>query len=422
MNWDSQLSSILSVADGSVAKMRERLTSPGKFSKGENLFPAREWIPDFDLDPPAPPPRAPLPRQPSPSHSSGVQWADVDALQSQLQMQSQAIDSLTKKLHDMEKDRLSQQRHIQTLQDVIRKKRVKPPRILTSIGRIVILAYQKEVHSLREDLRESERERDKPQRGQSPGAERMMEQWRREVGRELSSLRGHITRATSLGNLEESFNSKIRREELEHLRREVDQLKTRLRRQEEDVFLQQSEARETRRQYERSCKTLEELTESYRTHSTDLAKNVSQYSHTQQEVRQIRMVVSELKDKVRSLTLQEHEPTPLLSVHTSGASPVSLPHGHSRGVRVEEPDSDSEDFSLTPSLAEISSDDLSWLDDKDSALPQKPQVRLSVQSRRSDFSCPGSDLEDNDESGDEEDLLDYNVDPDLASDLSLNDL
>ena len=191
-----------------------------------------------------------------------------------------------------------------------------------------------------------------------------MEQWRREVGRELSSLRGHITRATSLGNLEErcvgvvgrncrlwnswliwkqlqfaitkklewhfhflgrqvwkrgndtsvlssfplfsplSFNSKIRREELEHLRREVDQLKTRLSeshvgkhtyimsshwfcgtphvlssvlacqakdkyslahgvgsfffcltgRQEEDVFLQQAEARETRRQYERSCK------------------------------------------------------------------------------------------------------------------------------------------------------------------------
>lgn len=30
-----------------------------------------------------------------------------------------------------------------------------------------------------------------------------MEQWKREVGRELNSLRGHITRATSLGNLEE---------------------------------------------------------------------------------------------------------------------------------------------------------------------------------------------------------------------------
>lgn len=36
--------------------------------------------------------------------------------------------------------------------------------------------------------------------------------------------------------------------------------------------------------------TLEELTDSYRTHSTDLAKTVSQYSHTQEEVRQIRYV------------------------------------------------------------------------------------------------------------------------------------
>lgn len=56
---------------------------------------------------------------------------------------------------------------------------------------------------LRERERERERERDESRTGQSPGAERRMEQWRREVGRELSSLRGHITRATSLGNLEE---------------------------------------------------------------------------------------------------------------------------------------------------------------------------------------------------------------------------
>lgn len=102
--------------------------------------------------------------------------------------------------------------------------------------------------------------------------------------------------------------------------------------------------------------------------------------------------MSELKEEVRNLLLREREPTPLLSAHTSGkslsfpgflthpytiltllnlffflfdsgASP--LPHSHSRGVRVEEPDSDSEDFSPTPSLAEVSSDDLSWLEDKE---------------------------------------------------------
>ncbi|XP_078141869.1 uncharacterized protein LOC139908786 [Centroberyx gerrardi] len=299
----------------------------------------------------------------------------------------------------MERERQSQQRHIQTLQE--------------------------EIHRLREESKE----KGEAGRGQSPGAERRMEQWRREVGRELSSLRGHITRATSLGNLEESFSSKLRREELEHLRREVDQLKTQLRRQEEDVFLQQSEARETRRQYERSCKTLEELTDSYRTHSFDLAKTVSQYTHTQQEVRQIRTTVSELKDEVRNLILRERQPTPLLSARTSALvpapAPVPVPSSHSRGVRIEEaaPDSDSEDFSPTPSLAEVSSDDLSWLDDKDPALHQKgvQRVRLSTQSRRSDFAGPGSDLEEDDDD-DDDDLLDDDVNLGLGSDLSLNDL
>lgn len=192
------------------------------------------------------------------------------------------------------------------------------------------------------------------------------------------------------------------------------------------MFLQQAEARETRRLYERSCK---EVTDSYRTHSTDLAKTLSQYSHTQQELCQIRTAMSELKEEVKSLVLRESEPTPFLSAHTSGASP--LPRSHSRRVKVEEPDSDSEDFSPTPSLAEVSSDDLSWLEDKDPALQQKPRVRLSVQSRRSHFTGPGSDLEEdeddadnNDDDDDDEggDLLDEDENQDFESDLSLNDL
>ncbi|KAL3047518.1 hypothetical protein OYC64_021673 [Pagothenia borchgrevinki] len=387
MNWDTQLSSILSVADGSVAKMRERLTSPGKFAKGgEDLFPTRERLHGSDFGPPALPPRSPLLRQPSPSHGPTVQWADLAAIQSQLQIQSQTIESLTQRLRDVEKERQSQQCDVQTLQEEVQQ------------------------------LREERRTRAESRSDHSPGAERRMEQWRREVGRELSSLRGHITRATSLGNLEESFSSKLRQEELEHLRREVDQLKTQLRRQGEDAFLQQAEARETRRQYEHSCKTLEELTDSYRSHSSDLVKTVSQYSHTQQEVRQIRTTVSEMKEEFRRLILKERQTTPLLS-HSSGASPLPLPGSLGRGGRVEA-DSDSEDFSLTPSLAEISSDDLSWLDDKDPALHREPRVRLSVQSTRSDFAGPGSDLEDDD--GD--DLLDEDVHPDLDSDLSLADL
>ncbi|KAM3618898.1 uncharacterized protein V6R79_000150 [Siganus canaliculatus] len=288
MNWDNQLSSILSAVDGSVEKMRERLPLTGKFSKeGEDLLPVRERI-RSDLDPPALPPRTHLLRQSSPSLSPGVQWTDLASIQSQLQIQSQEIDTLTQKLHDMERERQSQRCHIQTLQE--------------------------EVHR----LRERERERDEFSRAQSPVAERRMEQWQREVGRELSSLRGHITRAASRGNVEDSFTTKFHRDELEHLRRDLDQLKTRLRRQEEDMFLQQADTRETRRLYELSCKTVEELADSYRAHSTDLAKIISQYSHTQQELRQVRTIVSELQEEVRQLILRERQPAALLSAHTSG--------------------------------------------------------------------------------------------------------
>ncbi|XP_061593818.1 trichohyalin isoform X1 [Cololabis saira] len=382
MNWDSQLSSILSGADGSVAKMRARLTSAGNFSKvgrDPGLFPVRKMGLKSDLDYLSVLPGAPPHRQPPPSLGVGVQWADLAAIQSQLQIQNQTIESLAQKLRDLEREKQGQQSHIQTLQE--------------------------EVRLLQEEMKGREREREDLRRGQSPGLERRMEQWRRQVEHELSRLREQITRGTSPGNLEESFSSKLRREELEHLRRELDQLKTRLRRQEEDIFVQQAEGRETRRQYERSCKTLEQLTDSYRVHSTDLIKTVSDFSHTQQEVRQIRSTVSELKDEVRSLIIRGREQTPLLSAHTSGPSPVAAPHRQSRRVRVQDPESDSEDFSPTPSLAEISSDDLSWVDDNG------PELRVSGPG---EFAVPGSDVEDDDNDGD--DLLDDD------SDLSFNDL
>lgn len=52
-------------------------------------------------------------------------------------------------------------------------------------------------------------------------------------------------------------------------------------------------------------------------------------------------------------------------IFTLDLGPPLLPQSHGREVRVEEADSDSDDSSLTPSLAEVSSDDLAWLDDRD---------------------------------------------------------
>lgn len=63
-----------------------------------------------------------------------------------------------------------------------------------------------------------------------------------------------------------------------------------------------------------------------------------------------------------------------------GASPLPLSHSHKRVVKVEEADSDSEDLSLTPSLAEISSDDLSWLEDPGKGLvhPKSQQYHVCM--------------------------------------------
>ncbi|CAG01683.1 unnamed protein product [Tetraodon nigroviridis] len=205
--------------------------------------------------------------KPSASFSSVVKWSDLAALQTQLKMQNQAIESLIQKFREMEREKESQRCHIQTLQG-------------------------KPLHCY----------------------------WL-------------------------NFASKLCRRELENLQGEVDSLKTRLRRQEEDTFYQQSE---TRRRFENSFKTLDELTDSCRAQSTELVKTVSQHSQTKEEVR---------------------------------APP--FPPSHSREVRVKEAGSDSEDSSLTPSLAEVSSDDLAWLDDRDpgeedhSLLPASAPQRLT---------------------------------------------
>ncbi|XP_064189667.1 leucine zipper putative tumor suppressor 2 isoform X1 [Anguilla rostrata] len=380
MNWDSELNSVLSAAESSVAKIRRQLATPGKYPK--DMIPEREVSHMTDFKPP-PPPR-PLP---SLALSPAPQWEDLAGIQAQLQSQNQAIESLTKALRSMESERQSQQLHLQALKEELRRLRE------------------------REEAREQERVGGGA--SASPGAERRMENWKREVGRELSSLRGHIDRAVSLTHQEESFSSKMQREEIEQLRREVDQLKQQLRRQEEDMFRQQSETREARRQSERSCKTLESLTDCYRTHSLDLTRTMSQHQSTQEDIRQLRLSVSELKDEVRGLTLRDRRPAPVLTRPKAAASRSEERRGEASG-------SDSEgDWSPTPSLGEVSSDDPSWGAERDPG----------PQGKRQDFSSQLDESDDGEaslEEKGEEDSIDLEGDLEALSDspaeLNLSDL
>ncbi|XP_060773507.1 RNA-binding protein 25 isoform X2 [Neoarius graeffei] len=313
----------------------------------EDVFPVRERSHATGLDPPV-------------YLSGAVQWTDLAALQAQLHNQRQTIESLMQNLRSVERERDSQQRQIQILQEEVRR--------------------------LRERLEDQEKERERRQDIEGDAVEMRLEQWKREVGRDLSALRGHINRATSLGNREERFSSKLCREEVEQFRREVDMLKSKLMRHEEDMYQQQSEARETRKQCERNCKALETVIDSYRAHDFELSRIISQYHHTQQDVRDVRLAVSGLKDEVRSLILRDRLNTPAEMQQKSNPLEAAVAVETSP-LRQMLSDSDDE-LSPTPSLRDVSSDDLdtSWLGESAS----KPRS----QGRVTHFSLSGSDLSD----------------------------
>ncbi|KAK1795798.1 hypothetical protein P4O66_008956 [Electrophorus voltai] len=384
MNWDNQLSSVMTATDGSVAKIREHLIINGRLSRGkEDVHPVREISHAVGLDLAAPPPLSPA----SLACSPAVQWGDLAVIQAQLHSQRQAIESLTQNLRSVERERNAQQRQIRTLQEEVRRlwKRLEEP--------------------------QQTAERD-------PGALGWLEQLKREVGQELSSLRGHINRAASLGNQEGSFRCKLHREEVEQLRREVEQLRSQLMMQEEDMYQQQTEVRETRRQYERSSKRLACLRSRLRSPALVLPVPVSLMP----------LICTDIGEPCGFLlytSLQPGQDGLAARADTAGctgteASPVAAVSVEMSPQRRLLSRSDSEDgFSPTPSLGEVSSDDLdtSWLGE---AAPKmrshEEDTYLSLEV--SDISEAGSGLGNNrDDKGSEVEGV-----SDSSPDLSLSDL
>ncbi|XP_077573745.1 uncharacterized protein LOC144197061 isoform X1 [Stigmatopora nigra] len=326
MSWDRQLKSILSDADNSVANIRGRLSSLGHSNRREeDLVPYKRKIPFTGFErrsfcfPSAG-------RWQMPPVSPGVQWADLASIQSQLHTQNQVIESFTKKLADIEREKHSQQFQIQTL--------------------------QAEVDRLRECIRV-----------------------RRNEG---------FTEASSA----EIRNSKACRAELEHLNIEVDHLKMRLVRQEEAMMHQDKEARDGRRRCQHSCEMFQQLTNGFKAHNAGVANSAFEY--TQKEVRHISAAVSALEGDVKRLRERR------------GSGSRKVKAGKARL------DLDSDEFSPTASLADISSDELSLLDDL--------TLEHHSRGRRDHLHREDDDVDDilND--------IDDDVNLDLASDLSLTDL
>uniref|UniRef100_W5MX82 Uncharacterized protein n=1 Tax=Lepisosteus oculatus TaxID=7918 RepID=W5MX82_LEPOC len=349
MNWDSQLSAVLSAADGSVAKIRERLNTASHFSKGiDKHVDVRSRLLLSDVYPdsgqfrsvcfeesPLSRPSAPLSGVPS----AGKQWGQLPEILSRLQDQSQAIQSLTQAVRLLERERDKQQQHLQALQ-----------------------GQSHEVRRLRD--REQQRER-----GGSE-TEGRLDQWRREVRGELQSLTEKLERVAAR---QDSFSGKLQREEMEQLKRELDHLKHKLRRQEDDLLSQISETRDMRRQYERNTKMLESLADSYRGHAEDLTRTLSQQQSAHHDLHSLRSCVSELKDEMRGLRLADSQPMSSHGTRRAGDCVSGRQHQQSResgGSDLLEEDSEGE-LSPSLSLGDVSSEDLSLL----SETPAPPQPR-----------------------------------------------
>ncbi|XP_041126227.1 sarcolemmal membrane-associated protein-like isoform X2 [Polyodon spathula] len=368
MNWDTQLRSILSTTDGNLAQIRERLNTAGSFLRDE-------LGDSLDL-------KSLLYQEPSPSRSyleplpPRMDRGDLAGVHTKLESQSRVIESLTRAVLRLEKDRELQQHRIQTLEEEVRR--------LRSHG-------------------EEERRRS-PERG----LEGRVEEWKREVTTELYSLRGQLQReaerAGSQGQQKIQDSKKLLREECEMLRREVDHIKLQLRRQEDELLNKGSETREMKRSLERNSKTLEGLTDGHRSHSVDLSKVLSNHHYTEQEFKHIRSSVMDLKEEVRSLkrSVGRLDQSSTLTARTGLCS--SRVQGSHRTRRAGEPhpeplDQDSDlELSPSPSLGDISSDDLSSLPDLHSrtrcTAESKYATGLSSELEGSDSSETGSDLRD----------------------------
>ncbi|XP_041132965.1 stress response protein NST1-like isoform X2 [Polyodon spathula] len=394
MNWDTQLRSILSSTDGSLARIRERLNTAGSFSKDE-------LGDSLDM-------KSLLYQEPSPSYLEPLpprmERGDLAVVHTKLESQSRVIESLTQTVLRLEKDRELQQHRIQTLEE--------------------------EVCRLRS------RGEEKQRRSQERGLEGRVEEWKREVTSELYSLRAQLQReaerASSQGQQEIQDSKKLLREECKTLRREVDHIKLQLRRQEEELLNKASETREMKQSQERNSKTLEGLTDGYRSHSVDLSKVLSNHHYTEQEFKHISSSVMDLKEEVRSLKLSvgRLDQSSTLTARTGLRS--SHVQGSHRTRQAGEPhpepldqDSDLElSLSPCPSLGDISSDDLSSLPDLHSRKRRTAESKyapgLSSELEGSDISETGSDL------GDDGDVASFSADLNELSDspceLNLSDL
>ncbi|XP_048457707.1 structural maintenance of chromosomes protein 4-like isoform X2 [Rhincodon typus] len=321
MNWDTQLNSILNDTDCNVAKIKKRLNTAGYYAKVGSLD-KMEHVRFSDP--------ISVTMEPS-SYSDMLSYKlpkeELMGIYRQLQSQGKTIEFLQQALLRVETEKVQQKQKIRSLEEDIRR--------LQSKSEERCLDFQ---------------------------LERKMEEWRQEMSNEIYSLReqvqhvdgrfshGKITVSSLMQEVQQS--KKHLCEEHDSLRREIDNLKHKIWRQEEELLNHISDTRELKQSQEKSSKILRELMSKYQLHLLDSNKSVHERAYAEQELTHLRSTVAGLKEQLRNIHLADNR----TSTPSKPDERKQYQKNHQSVTQSLNEDSDST-LSCTLSLGDTSSDD-----------------------------------------------------------------
>nr|XP_060629379.1 uncharacterized protein LOC132773850 isoform X1 [Anolis sagrei ordinatus] len=278
MDWNTQLSSILTEADSNIAKIKQRLNATSITSKADLLV-GRINTESAGLTEPqtgAPPLHFTCGAHPC----CRMATEELSAISKQLHSQSQVIESLTQAVQRLKQEKDLQQQSISHLEGEVDRLRHSSQGGLESVLGHKMEGLKSELRSLRQQV------------FQQPDGDCTPDPF------------------FTTGIMHDMLESKkVLWQEYECIRREVEQLKHKLDRQEEDLFNQTSATHEIKKTQNQYCKMLEDLMNTHKSHIRDLDKARSETQSTQLELSHVKSSITDLKEQVKSLHLEDKQYT-----------------------------------------------------------------------------------------------------------------
>ncbi|KAM9129675.1 coiled-coil domain-containing protein 159 isoform 2-T2 [Pangshura tecta] len=377
MNWDTQLNSILTATDSNVAKIK-RLNTTSISSKVDLLL-DRINTEKVAFDESVAGSRQPCPTCLSLPHCR-MATEDLAAISSQLHSQAKVIESLTQSVNRLKQEKELQQQQILHLEEEVGRLHNSPQSGLESLLGRRMEGLKSELRNLRQQVFHQ------PDGDCTPDL---------------------YPSSSVMQEVHES--KKLLWREYECVRREVEQLKHKLNRQEEDLVNQMSETDEMKRTQSRYCKMLEALMNSHKTQSDDLDKARLETRSTRQELGHIKSTVTDLKDQMKNLPLEEKSYT--------------KPVGKESAYGMESNDLSREEEIFSSSLSDDSASELSLTDVSSDELSSATEIKEPEGSK--DLSTPSLELEDSTPKEEAGSLSDEDLSSDLFDslpELNLSDL